>query len=109
MRGFTLVEGLVAVLITFIVAVGIAGLLTFFGIYNRQNILQTCLVQAASSAIEACRGGNAVGNIQCNRFNVSISVSGSCNPRINSCSTVTATASAEGRSFSLTDIVCRFD
>lgn len=109
MRGFTLVEGLVAVLITFIVATGIAALLTFFGIYNRQNILQTCLVQAASSAIEACRGGSTLGNIQCNRYSIAVNVMGSCNPRINSCSPVTATASAEGRSFSLTDIVCRFD
>lgn len=108
MRGFTLVEGLVAVMLTFIVSIGVAGLLTFFGLYNRENILHTCLLQGASSGIEACRGRHAISNLQCGNYSVSISVSG-CTPGANRCNNVTATASAGGRSFTLTDVVCNFE
>lgn len=108
MKGFTLVEGLVAVMLTFIVSVGIAGLLTFFGLYNRDNMLHTCLLQGASSAIEACRGRFSVGNLQCGNYNVSVSISG-CTPGVNRCNLVTATATAGGRSFTLRDVVCNFE
>ncbi|MEM4675801.1 MAG: hypothetical protein QXM12_05865 [Nitrososphaerota archaeon] len=102
MKGFTLVEGLVAVLITFIIAVGIAGLLTFFGLYNRQNIDITCTVQAVSSAIEACRGGAPRTNFACGGRNITVALNGNCNPPQGQCSQITASANG----FQLTDMVC---
>ncbi|WPM32988.1 hypothetical protein IAE16_04730 [Hydrogenobacter sp. T-2] len=106
MRGFSLVEGLVAVLITFIIAVGIAGLLTMFGVYNRSNVEITCVVQAVSSTIEACRGGVVRTAYNCGGRNINVNLSGNCNPPQNTCSNITASANVSGISYSLTDVVC---
>ena len=113
MRGFTLVEGLIAMFFTFMIALFVAGMLTFFGIYNRDNFLRTCLVQAAGSAIEACRGGAPVPkNMNCTigdrTVEVSVSMKAVCNVINDYCEEVTAIARAEGKEFSLSDVVCNF-
>lgn len=102
MKGFTLIEGLVAVFITFVVAVSIAGLLTYFGIYNRKNIDLSCNIMAVSSAIEACRGGVVRTSFSCGGRNITVSFSGNCNPPQGQCSQVTASAG----NLTLTDVVC---
>ena len=113
MRGFTLVEGLIAIFLTFMIALFIAGMLTSFSTYNRDNFLHTCLVQAAASAIEACRGGvNIDEPVDCTIGNRVVRVvvriaEGNCNVQ-NDCVEVTARASAEGREFELSDVVCNF-
>lgn len=106
MKGFSLVEGLIAVLMTFFIAVGIAGLLTYFGIYARRNVDLTCLINAASSAIEACRGGTTQTQFICGGRTITVGISCPTNLGNNQCQTVTTTASDGNRSFSLSDVVC---
>lgn len=107
-RGFSLIEALVAVAITFFIATSIAGMLTMFGFHSKRGIDMTCLVNAAASGIEACRGGQTISAYSCGGLNISISINGSCTPAVNQCNQVTATASYGGRQFSLTDFVCNF-
>lgn len=106
MRGFTLVEALVAVMVSFLIAVGIAGMITSFGLFTRDNVLYTCLLNAASSAIEACKGGQAISQVNCGSYTVSVGLSGNCMPAQGQCSQVSATATARNKSTSLTDMIC---
>lgn len=107
-HGFTLVEALVAVVITFILAIGILGMLNMFIIQLPNRALLTCLIEAASSGVSACRVGLVLDSVSCGSYNVSISIQGNCQPPTGECSNITVTAVAEGRSFSLRDTVCNF-
>lgn len=107
-KGFSLIEALIAIAITFFIATSIAGMLTMFGVHSKRGIDMTCLVNAAASAIEACRGGQTISTYNCGGLNITVSLSGSCTPAANQCNQVTATASYRGRQFSLTDFVCNF-
>lgn len=107
-RGFSLIEALIAVAITFFIATSIAGMLTMFGVHSKRGIDLTCLVNAAASGIEACRGGQVISTYNCGGVNINLSLVGSCTPANNQCSQVTVTASGGGRQFSLTDFVCNY-
>lgn len=110
MRGFTLVEALIALIISFLIIIGIAGLLTSFGLFTKDRALYTCLLEAASSGIEACRAGVSINSINCGGYTVNIrSIAGSCNPARGQCSDVTVTASYAGHSSTLTDTVCNWE
>ncbi|MCS7149993.1 MAG: prepilin-type N-terminal cleavage/methylation domain-containing protein [Caldimicrobium sp.] len=109
MKGFTIIEVLVAILITAIAIVGYAMLLTSFGIFNRDKALLSCLTQGASSAMEVCRDRrNPLANFSCRGFNINISVRGSCQPATNQCNSVTVTAQHGNKRYDLTDMVCNF-
>ena len=106
--GFTLVEALVAVVLTFILATGILGMLYTFLNQIPHRMLITCLVEGAASGVSACRMGVALNSLSCGSYSISVSIQGSCSPPIGTCSTVTVTASAQDKSFSLRDTVCNF-
>lgn len=107
-KGFSLIEALMAVSITFFIATTIAGMLTMFGVHSKKGIELTCLVNAAASGIEACRGGQTISTYTCGGININVSISGNCNPSQNQCNQITVTASYQNRKFSLTDYVCNF-
>ncbi len=106
--GFTIIEALIAILITSFIAISIAALITSFGLKTADRILLSCLVEGAASGIEACRGGQTINQITCGGLTVNISITGDCQPAPNTCSNINATASAKGKSLSLTDKVCNF-
>ncbi len=107
-KGFTLIEALIAILITTLIVMSMAGLITVLGTKTSDRILLSCLIEGASSGIEACKGGEVINQITCGGFTINISINGNCQPPINTCSNVTSTASAGGKTFSLTDKVCNF-
>lgn len=114
-RGFTLIEVLIAILILALIIVGIANLITGSISSTRERTIMECLVNAANSAIEACRGGINLGEFQCGGLNVQINLSRDCS----TITVPTATWSANcaeviiitrygNRQHRLTDLVCRF-
>lgn len=107
-KGFSLVEALVAIAIAFFIVTGIAGMLTMFAVHSKRSIDLTCLVNAAASGIEACRGGVVINNYNCNGLNISLTITGNCNPTSNQCSQITVNATYGGRTFSLKESVCNF-
>lgn len=107
MRGFVLIEGLISVAITVLMALGVAGLLTYFMLYNRSNVEMTCLINAANSAVEACRGGFTLSNFNCGGRNITVNLTGNCTGiGNNQCQTITAVASDGVRNLRLQDVVC---
>ncbi len=106
--GFTIVEALIAIVIVSIIAVSIAALITSFGSKTSDRILLSCLVEGAASGIEACRGGETINQITCGGLTVDISITGNCQPAPNTCSDVIVTATAKGKSVSLSDKICNF-
>lgn len=108
-RGFTLVEALIALLISLFIITGIVGLLTSFGFFTRDKMLYTCLLEAASSGVEACRSGVVIYSIDCGGYTVSVSINGNCNPEKGQCEDITVTATAAGHSSVLTDTVCNWE
>lgn len=103
-KGFLLIEGLVAVYLTFLVALSIGGLLTYFGLYNKKNIDLTCEIMAVTSAIEACRGGILRTSFSCAGKRIAVEFEGHCNPSPGNCQPIQARVG----NFKLTDIVCNF-
>lgn len=110
-KGFTLIEALIAILIVAIIATSIAGLITIFGIKTSDRILQSCLIEASASAIEACKHGVNINQINCAGYRINITVNGNCNPNPNpnTCTEVIAVSFAEGKSFKLEKTICNFE
>lgn len=108
MKGFALIEGLISVMITLIMALSVAGLLLYFMMHNRSNVELTCLVNTANSAIEACRGGIVPPNqFTCGGRNITVNFTGSCTGiGNNQCQTITVVASDGVRNLRLQDVVC---
>ena len=108
-KGFTLIEALIAVLLAFIIAIGVASLIGFFQSHLIDRTKMSCLIEGANSGLEACRAGQVISSITCGSLTVGITIQGSCSPPSNTCNDITATASLNGNTFSLTDAVCNFD
>lgn len=104
LSGITLVEALIAIAITAIIAIGTAGLLTYFGIYTRKNIDMSCIVWAVSSTIEACRGGERRTKYYCSGAEIEVNLQGNCKPSSGTCSDIIASF----KGFTLKDKVCNF-
>ena len=120
LKGFTLIEALIAVLLFSIVIIGISYLITNSATYTRDRIITECLVNAANCAIEACRGGldptdPNVGCGICGDLTVNINIDVDCEnisfpgtPWGSNCRDVTVTVSYGGNQHILRDQICRF-
>jgi len=107
LKGFTLIEALIAILISAILTAIIAGGITAFSSKNQDRLLKTCLIEGAQSALHACKAGNVMNSYQCGKYNINITISGNCNPP-SGCNNVTVRAEAQGQSFEFYDTVCNF-
>jgi prepilin-type N-terminal cleavage/methylation domain-containing protein len=107
-KGFTLIEALIAILIAAILAGIIAGAITIFASKTSDRIVLSCLIEGASSGIAACKGGYKIDRINCGGYEVEVTINGNCNPSSGKCENATATAKLKGMSFSLSDKVCNF-
>jgi len=120
LKGFTLIEALIATLLFSIVIIGISYLITNSATYTRDRIITECLVNAANCAIEACRGGldptdSQVGCRNCGNLTVDINIDVDCEnisfpgtPWSSNCRDVTVTASYGNKQHILRDKICRF-
>ncbi len=116
-EGFSLLEALMSVLLVAILVMGVIGLTTMFSKYTRDDFISTCLLQAASSGIEAKRADYSTSSIVINCGGLSVNVTITGNPPAqpptmgsgqSACAEVTATASVSGRTMVLKDLVCNF-
>uniref|UniRef100_A0A7C4JSG6 Prepilin-type N-terminal cleavage/methylation domain-containing protein n=1 Tax=Thermodesulfobacterium geofontis TaxID=1295609 RepID=A0A7C4JSG6_9BACT len=114
-KGFTLVEALIAILILSLIVIGVANLITGSIGSTRDRIIMECLVNAANSAIEACRAGIDLNTYRCGNFNINLSKNQICaniTPPSSfwdaTCREVTVTATYGNYQHRLTDLICRF-
>lgn len=120
-KGFSLVESLVAVLLVAIVLIGTIKLITSFAMFTATDTDRTCLLQAASSGIEAKRADPTITSLQVtcgiNNSSLPVSVTISGNPPANpppmgsnqtACAEITATATFKGKTMTLRDWICNF-
>ncbi len=108
-KGFSLVEILVATAIFFLILVGASKLISSFGLYTKKQLVLSCLVQAADSAIDSCKAGVPINSIKCGGLTINITLSGSCNPPLGVCNVITAQASYGKYSYSLSNEVCNLE
>jgi prepilin-type N-terminal cleavage/methylation domain-containing protein len=116
-RGFTLVESLISILLIALMAIASEGLIAYFAKYTQQDLTKDCLLQAASSGIEAKRANPAVNSIQitCSGQTVYVSMKGnppSMPPVMGSgtsaCADVVSTSSLGNRTMEMRDKICNF-
>ena len=115
LKGFTLIEALIAILLVSIVIVSISSLITESVFSTKKRIIYECLVNAANSAIEACRGGKNISSFNCGGLNISININTDCssitipsNTWDANCEDVTVTARYGNTTHTLRDMVCKF-
>lgn len=108
--GFTIVEVVIATLILLVGVVALISLQTRFATSTADRAIRNALIDAAASALQHCEStlSTPPTSYTYGGITVSVSVSGSCSPSENSCNNVTATATAQGKSFSITTKVCNF-
>ncbi|MEM1973819.1 MAG: hypothetical protein QXN68_03415 [Thermoplasmata archaeon] len=115
--GFSLIEAMISVMLVAILIMGVMAMITAFPSSTNNDFIRTCLLQAASSGIEAKRANHTLTSlsVHCGGITVNVTISG--NPPSSApppgsgssaCATVTATASYSGRSMTLRDLVCNF-
>jgi len=115
LKGFTLIEALIAILLISLVIVGVSSLITGSVFSTRKRIIYECLINAANSAIEACRGGRNISSFNCGSLNISININTDCssitipsNTWDANCEDVTVTTRYGNNTHILRDMVCKF-
>lgn len=109
-KGFTLIEVLVSIVILIIGVLALMTLQSRFATATADRAIRNALVDAAASALQHCEStlSSPPASYTYGGITVSVSVSGSCSPSQDTCNNVTVTATAQGKSFSLTTKVCNF-
>lgn len=118
-RGFTLIETLIALLLVTTAAFASLGMITMFAKTTRQDVLRTCLLQAASSGIETVRANPVATtlSVPCAGYTASVTVTftGSLPataPAMGSgasaCTEIVSTATINGKTMELRDWICNF-
>ncbi|MHB8137505.1 MAG: type IV pilus modification PilV family protein [Smithellaceae bacterium] len=116
-QGFTLIESLISIMLIALIAIVSAGLIAYFAKYTKQDLTSTCLLQAASSGLEAKRANPSVDSIQviCGAHNVNVTMTG--NPptaaplmgsQNSACAEVVSTSAIGSKTMVLKDFVCNF-
>lgn len=117
-KGFTLIEVLIAILVLSLIIVSVTHLITGSVVSTRNRIIMECLVNAANSAIEACRGGININNYRCGGeegLEIQISINTDCSsitPPLDTwdanCREVRVIATYGSKNHVLTDFICKF-
>ena len=116
-KGFTLVESLISILLIALMAIAGEGLIAYFAKFTQQDLTKDCLLQAASSGIEAKRANPAVTSIEvtCGGQTVHVSMTGnppSIPPAMgtgtSACADVVSTSTLGSRKMEMSDKICNF-
>jgi prepilin-type N-terminal cleavage/methylation domain-containing protein len=116
-RGFTLVESLISILLIALMAVTSEGLIAYFAKCTKQDLTGECLLQAASSGIEAKRANPAVSSIKVTCAGQTVYVSMTGNPPsippvmgsgTSACADVVSTSTLGSRAMEMRDKICNF-
>ncbi|RKX62362.1 MAG: hypothetical protein DRP34_04290 [Thermodesulfobacteriota bacterium] len=114
-KSFTLIEALIAILLVSLIVISISSLITGSVFLTRKRIIYECLVNAANSAIEACRGGKNISSFNCGGLNIDININIDCssitvpgNTWDVNCEDITVTARYGNTTHTLRDMVCKF-
>ena len=116
-RGFTLIETLISMMLVCVMAIACAGLVSYFARYTRQDTINSCLLQAASSGIEAKRADPATSSItvSCAGYTVSVNITGTLpspapamGSGISACAQIVSTSTIASKTMVLRDLICNF-
>ncbi|MCX8021396.1 MAG: hypothetical protein N2745_01315 [Syntrophorhabdaceae bacterium] len=110
-NGFTLIEAMIGITILTFSLMGVVAMMVYFGSQTTDKKLKSCLLDSAASALQQFKG-NALpisSSFTCENITGTISVNPTTYPSSNTCTDVTATASALGKSLTLTTKVCNFN
>jgi len=119
MGGFTIIESLIALTLVMVICLACMGMVSFFAKCTKRDTLNTCLLQAASSGIEAVRADTSATfiKVSCAGYtaNVHISSSGTLPQtapamglETKACVEITSTSDIEGKKMVLKDYICNF-
>jgi type II secretory pathway pseudopilin PulG len=101
-KGFTLIESLIAAVLTVIIVVGVMATISLFGLSNQKTFIQKCLIDANNYAIGLCKAyasDNTVDISNINRYRCgALNITNSINPNNcaitqNTCQNITFTSS----------------
>lgn len=109
-KGFTLLESMIGVSLLTLALMGMVAMMVYFGTQTADKTLKNCLLDNASSALTRYKA-NALPvstTFTCENITGTISMSSTTFPAVNTCSNVTATATAQGKSVQLQTSVCNF-
>jgi prepilin-type N-terminal cleavage/methylation domain-containing protein len=116
-QGFTLIETMISLMLICVMAVACAGLVAYFARYTKQDTINSCLLQAASSGIEAKRADPAITSItvSCGDYTVSVNITGTLpspapamGSGITACAQIVSTSAIGSKTMVLNDLVCNF-
>lgn len=119
-RGFTLIETVISILLFTLMGLACAGMISFFAKYTRDDSVKTCLLQAASSGIEAKRADptiSSIANFTCGGYTASVAITSAGTlpttaPTMGSgqsaCVQITSTATIGTKTRILRDFICNF-
>lgn len=110
MKGFTLIEALMGMAILTITLLGSVAMMVYFGSETSDKTLKNCLVDTAVNALSQYRANvlPVSSPVTCDVFSVAVTLSQTTFPSANTCSNVTATAVAKGKSVQLSTSVCNY-
>ncbi len=118
-RGFSMMEAVIAVALVVILSLSCAGMVSFFAKYTRQDTINSCLLHAASSGIEAKRADVSVQSlsVSCGGYTAKVTVTSSgelpseppaMGEGISACAQIVSTATIESKTKTLNDMICHF-
>ncbi|MEM4204102.1 MAG: type II secretion system protein [Candidatus Methanomethylicaceae archaeon] len=116
-NGFTLLEVMFSIGLLAILLMGIITTIIAFSTYTKRDFIQMCLLEAASSGIEAKKANYSLNQLDVNCGGIVVNVTVTGNPpsqppmpgsNVTACEIVTATSSYSGRSLTMRDRICNF-
>ncbi len=111
-KGFSLIEALIAMVILTIGIVSVLSMQATFATGTVDRSVMHALIDSASSALTRCQIDNATPSSLTythEGITTTVTLTGSCNPAADSCNPVSATASAKGKTFTISTMVCNFN
>ena len=119
MSGFTVIESLIAVTLVMVICLSCMGMISFFARCTKQDTLNTCLLQAASSGIEAVRADTSTTliKVSCGGYTANVSITSlgtlpqtapAMGLETKACVEITSTSEIEGKKMVIKDFICNF-
>jgi len=110
-----MIEVVIGILILSFTIIAITNLITTSFVSTRKRLIDECLINAANSAIEACRAGINLSEFNCGGINIKINLNVDCSSisipnevwKAN-CAPVRATVSFKNYEYTIKDLVCKF-